>query len=138
MNFELFRTIAALVGIPVLKRDEKGNASLSVDDETRDIKLGKGAPTQLSGSRTLEDDDDGLILINMDAGDVILTLPVGLVDGFSCSMIQGEDGTVGVVAGEDCFIDNRSGFTKTAGIHAMIGIVPAGLNRYVLVGDGQA
>jgi hypothetical protein len=125
------------LGVPSLKRDANGNASLEVYSDNT-VKLGKGKSVPITGSRALTAADDGLVLVNRTANDYVLTVPAGLPDGFSCSVIQSGVGTVTLTAGSSVTVANVSSYTKTGGAKAKVELVQEDTDTYVLTGAGAA
>jgi hypothetical protein len=136
LNFDLFRTIASILGVPYVSRDSAGNAS--IDDGQGPVCLGKGAPVAITGSRNLTNADDGLTLVNKTGNNYVLTLPAGLRAGFSCVIIQGAAGTVALAASGGATVTNVSSYTKTGGAHARLEVSPWDTDKYVFSGDGAA
>lgn len=137
MSSVLFKILAAICGVPVLSRDSRGNASLSIDGNDADIKLGKGLATPITGSRALTADDDGTTLVNLTTSAYILTVPLGLPAGFGCRVIQGTTGLVTMAASGGAAITGLVGL-KTNGAHSVANVVQTAADVYVYTGDTAA
>jgi hypothetical protein len=136
MNFDLFRTIAGIIGLPVMSRDASGN--LTLDDGVTKSCLGKGLPVPVTGSRALTDADDGVTLANKTANNYTLTVPAGLKAGFSCTLIQGSTGTLALAASGGAAVTNAASYTKTGGAGATLELKAWDTDKYAFSGDGAA
>ncbi len=134
MSFELFRTIAGIIGLPVASRDDQGN--LVVTDNTGAVPMGKGTPTPITGSRALTDADDNCVLVNKTASAYTLTVPAGLRAGFNCTIIQGSTGVLTLAASGGAVISSADSFVKTKGAGTKLGLQSWDTDKYALSGNG--
>ena len=89
-------------------------------------------------SYTLSENDHGKILVFLAGSAVAVTVPAGLPGGQSTGLLQWGAGAVTPTASGGATITSRSGFTKTAGVGALISLLAIAADRWVLLGDGAA
>ena len=106
---------------------------------------GSGENTTISGfnaslvkvsslSYTLSADNNGKILKIDNAENVTINVPSGLPPGFNCLVIQTGNGHA-LFEASGTSIQNRNGFTKTAGQFAIATIVHLGSDIFITSGD---
>jgi len=91
-------------------------------------------------SRTLSASDNGKVIRCSNSGNVAISVPSGLGDGYSVTIIQENTGqvTISEVAASGVTINNRQSHTKTAGRWATVSLVAITANNFVLAGDTAA
>jgi hypothetical protein len=95
-----------------------------------------GINTQSGTTYVLQASDNGKIVDCTSASAVTITVPSGLDVGFDCGVLQRGAGQVTIVPGDGVTLNNRQGFTKTAGQYALVALVSPEADIFVLVGDG--
>lgn len=94
------------------------------------------ALTRVTGDVTLDKSfRGGIILFDSPSGGTI-TLPANLPAGFNVSVIQINAGQATFAAGAGAVLQSQQGFTKMAGLWAMVGIVAHDSGAFTLVGNG--
>ena len=101
--------------------DEKLVATPAVNDQT-------------GTSYALQASDNGKVLTMTNAADITLTVPADLGAGFNCLIVQLGAGQVTPTA-SGTTINQRLGYTKTAGQYAVATLVAYAANTFVLAGD---
>ena len=97
--------------------------------------MSSGGYTTITGtSHTLAEADDGKVLLFTNGSAIILTIPTGLTLGHSCTVIQQGAGQI-TFTPSSTTLRNRQSHTKTAGQHAIVGLVQYAANVYNLGGD---
>jgi hypothetical protein len=87
-----------------------------------------------SASFNLGDTDNGKIIVMNSSNATIITVP-SLAVGFNCMIVQRGTGQVGISAASGVTINNRYGFTKTAGQHSILTLVCIATGIYISSGD---
>jgi hypothetical protein len=91
---------------------------------------------QTGTTYTLLSSDNGKVLTFNNASAITLTVPTGLGAGFNCLVVQIGAGQV-TFSASSTTINNRSGYTKTAGQYATATIAAYAANTFVTGGDMQ-
>lgn len=91
---------------------------------------------QTGTTYTLQASDNGKVLTFNNASAITLTVPSGLGAGFNCLVVQIGAGQV-TFSASSTTINNRSGYTKTAGQYATATIAAYAANTFVTGGDMQ-
>jgi hypothetical protein len=91
---------------------------------------------QTGTTYTLLSSDNGKVLTFNNASAITLTVPTGLGAGFNCLVVQIGAGQV-TFSASSTTINNRSGYTKTAGQYAAATIAAYAANTFVTTGDMQ-
>jgi hypothetical protein len=94
-----------------------------------------GINTVSSSSYTLTTDDNGTIVVFTSGSAVTLTVPAGLTDRFTCSVVQYGAGQVTVTAGAGVTLRLRGSTNKTGGQYAIASLVSVVNDEYILAGD---
>ena len=124
---------------PATTLDVNGSATVSGS-----LNGGNSATSTISGfvanfstkttSYTLVAADNGKILNFTNSTAVTLTIPSGLPTGFNCTIVQNGTGQI-TLAASSTTINNRNGFTKTAGQYSMVSILHLGSNVFISSGE---
>jgi hypothetical protein len=77
--------------------------------------------------------DNGKIITLNNAGSITLTVP-SLFIGFNCMVVQLGVGKITLTASGST-VSNRSSFTKTAGINAIVTLIQLGASSFISAGD---
>lgn len=98
---------------------------------------------QKTASYTLTSGDNNKVLRFTNSGNVVLTLPNNIPEGFTVAVIQAGAGTVTFTPASGATVYSRAGFTKTAGQHAIMSLLVSSNSSgtvagYNLSGDGAA
>jgi len=83
-------------------------------------------------SRTLSDSDNGKVIVCTNASTITVTIPSTLTAGFSCKLIQGGAGIVGVVAGSGTTLSLIGGKSFTTTRYQVVDLINYTSNAYVL------
>lgn len=83
-------------------------------------------------SRTLSDSDNGKVIVCTNAATITVTIPSTLTAGFSCKLVQGGAGIVGVVAGSGTTLSLIGGKAYTSGQYQVVDVINYASNAYVL------
>ena len=83
-------------------------------------------------SRTLSDSDNGKVIVCTNAATITVTIPSTLTAGFSCKLVQGGAGIVGVVAGSGTTLSLIGGRAYTSGQYQVVDVINYASNAYVL------
>lgn len=102
---------------------------------TQGYKLNTGAYTYNTGSFTLSDSDNGKILIKNNSSSSVITIPSGLVNGFSCQIIQNSTGVVSFSGAPGVTLNSYGGLTQIGGQYGSAAIQYVSQNTYVLAGN---
>jgi hypothetical protein len=89
--------------------------------------------TQTGTTYTLVASDNGKIITLNNAGSITLTVP-SLFIGFNCMVVQLGNGQITLTASGST-VSNRSSFTKTAGINAIVTLIQLGASSFISAGD---
>jgi len=124
---------------PATTLDVNGSATVSGS-----LNGGNSASSTISGfvanfstkttGYTLVAADNGKILNFTNSTAVTLTIPSGLPTGFNCTIVQNGTGQI-TLAASSTTINNRNGFTKTAGQYSMVSILHLGSNVFISSGE---
>lgn len=87
-----------------------------------------------SASFSLGDTDNGKIIVMNSSNATIITVP-SLAVGFNCMIVQRGSGQVSITNASGVTINNRYGFTKTAGQHSILTLVCIATGIYISSGD---
>jgi hypothetical protein len=94
-----------------------------------------GINTVAASSYTLNTSDNGKIIVFTSSSAVTLTIPAGLTDRFTCSLVQYGTGQVTVTAGAGVTLRLRGSTNKTGGQYAIASLVSVVNDEYILAGD---
>jgi hypothetical protein len=94
-----------------------------------------GVTTKSVSSYTLTDADNGKIVVFTSSSAVTLTIPAGLTELFTCSLVQYGTGQVTVAAGTGVTLRLRGSTNKTGGQYAIASLISVVTNEYILAGD---
>ncbi len=83
---------------------------------------------------TLVATDTGKVITLNNASAITVTVPAGLGAGFNCTIIQKGAGQI-TFSASGTTINNRQSHDKTAGQHAVVGLVADVANNFYLTGD---
>jgi hypothetical protein len=87
-------------------------------------------------ARTLSNDDNGRTIVFSNGSAVSVTVPAGLVSGFTCELVQAGAGAVTVVAGSSTTVSKLAAVTLVlAGQWAAARVVNRGTNTYTVTGQ---
>jgi hypothetical protein len=86
-------------------------------------------------SRMLFSSDDGATLVFSSGSGITLTVPAGLGAGFGCVIVQNGAGQITPTA-VGVTIASRQSYTKTAGQYAVMSLLAAAADTFILFGDG--
>lgn len=107
----------------------------SSDSTVRSFGPSSEIVTESTTTRTLNDSDNGKVIVCSSSSDVAITIPNTLTSGFGCTVVQSGNGQVTVAAGSGSTLSSYVG-TSTKGRYAVIQIVPVGTNAYIVAGEG--
>ena len=88
--------------------------------------------SQTTTSRTLSDSDNGKVIVCTNASTITVTIPSTLTAGFSCKLVQGGAGIVGVSAGSGTTLSSIGGKAFTSGQYQVVDLINYATNAYVL------
>ena len=88
--------------------------------------------SQTTTSRTLSDSDNGKVIVCTNASTITVTIPSTLTAGFSCKLVQGGAGIVGVSAGSGTTLSLIGGKAFTSGQYQVVDLINYATNAYVL------
>ena len=91
--------------------------------------------TESTTSRTLSAADNGKVIYCTSATAVTIGTAVGLGAGFSCVIIQGGAGQVGISAASSTTVVSYGSLTRTAGQYAMLTVICPVANAFYLAGN---
>jgi hypothetical protein len=91
--------------------------------------------TQTGTTYTLVASDNGKIITLENGSPITLTIP-SLFIGFNCMVVQLGNGQITLTASGST-VSNRSSFTKTAGINAIVTLIQLGASSFISAGDMQ-
>ena len=91
--------------------------------------------TESTTTRTLNDSDNGKVIVCSSSSEVTITIPNTLTAGFGCTVVQSGTGQVTVAAGSGSTLSSYVG-TSTKGRYAVLQIIPVGTNTYIVDGEG--
>jgi hypothetical protein len=94
-----------------------------------------GISTISTSSYTLNNNDNGIIVVFTSGSAVTLTIPAGLTERFTCSIVQYGAGQVTVAAGAGVTLQLRGSTNKTGGQYAIASLLSVVANEYILAGD---
>jgi hypothetical protein len=94
-----------------------------------------GVTTKSASTYTLNNNDNGKIVVFTSASAVTLTIPAGLTPRFTCSIVQYGVGQVTVAAGAGVTLRLRGSTNKTGGQYAIASLISVVTNEYILAGD---
>jgi hypothetical protein len=89
--------------------------------------------TQTGTTYTLVASDNGKIITLENGSPITLTIP-SLFIGFNCMVVQLGNGQITLTASGST-VSNRSSFTKTAGINAIVTLIQLGASSFISAGD---
>ena len=127
-------------GLGIEEGDTWNAAVTKINSNFSELYAATGIGTQRTviGSTTLDASYNGQTILYNGTDDALLTFPPNLSPSFSCAMVQLGAGAIRPIAGSGVSINNRLGFTQTAGQLAVIGVFAVAFNTFVLSGDGAA
>lgn len=88
--------------------------------------------SETTTSRTLSDSDNGKVIVCTNAATITVTIPSTLTAGFSCKLVQGGAGIVGVVAGSGTTLSLIGGKSFTTDQYQVVDVINYATNAYVL------
>jgi hypothetical protein len=88
--------------------------------------------SQTTTSRTLSDSDNGKVIVCTNASTITVTIPSTLTAGFSCKLVQGGAGVIGVSAGSGTTLSLIGGKAFTSGQYQVVDLINYATNAYVL------
>ena len=88
--------------------------------------------SQTTTSRTLSDSDNGKVIVCTNASTITVTIPSTLTAGFSCKLVQGGAGIIGVSAGSGTTLSLIGGKAFTSGQYQVVDLINYATNAYVL------
>lgn len=91
--------------------------------------------TVSASNYTLNNNDNGKIIVFTSGSAVTLTIPSGLTERFTCSLIQYGAGQVTVTTGAGATLQLRGSTNKTGGQYAIASLVSVVVDEYILAGD---
>jgi len=94
-----------------------------------------GINTISTSSYTLNNDDNGTVVVFTSSSAITLTIPAGLTQRFTCSVVQYGTGQVTVTAGAGVTLRLRGSTNKTGGQYAIASLLSVVANEYILAGD---
>jgi hypothetical protein len=94
-----------------------------------------GISTISATSYTLNNDDNGTVIVFTNGSSITLTIPAGLTERFTCSVVQYGAGQVTVAAGAGVTLRLRGSTNKTGGQYAIASLISVVPNEYILAGD---
>jgi len=98
------------------------------------LTIAAGVNPQVGASYALQATDNGKVVTLSNAAAITLTVPADLGAGFNCLIVQLGAGKVTPTA-SGTTINQRLGYTKTAGQYAVATLVSYAANTFVLSGD---
>jgi hypothetical protein len=94
-----------------------------------------GVTTKTATAYTLNNNDNGKIVVFTNSSAITLTIPAGLDKRFTCSIVQYGTGQITVTAGAGATLRLRNNTNKTGGQYAIASLVSVITNEYILTGD---
>jgi hypothetical protein len=95
--------------------------------------------TETGTTATLDDSDNGKVLIFTNSGNIVLTVPAStLAIGFNCLIVQKGAGEITLTAASGVTINNRNSHIKTADQWAVMTLICIDTNVFVSSGDGAS
>ena len=94
-----------------------------------------GVTTKAVSVYTLDNDDNGKIVVFTNATAITLTIPAELTERFTCSLIQYGLGQVTVTPGAGTTLRLRGNTNKTGGQYAVVSLISVVKDEYILAGD---
>jgi hypothetical protein len=94
-----------------------------------------GINTQSGTTYTLNNNDNGKIVVFTSASAITLTVPTGLTKQFTCSVVQYGAGQITFAAGSGATLRLRGSTNKTGGQYAIASLISVVSNEYILAGD---
>jgi len=88
--------------------------------------------SQTTTSRTLSDSDNGKVIVCTNASTITVTIPSTLTAGFSCKLVQGGAGIIGVSAGSGTTLSLIGSKAFTSGQYQVVDVINYATNAYVL------
>ena len=127
------RSVAQIQALLYLSPNPLTNEEISIEESINGID--DNLNHQTGTIYVLSSSDNGKVVTLNNESPIIVTIPIGLGDGFNCQMIQKGLGQVTIQAASGVNFVNRSGKTKTAGQYATLSVINIGSEAYVLSGD---
>ena len=122
--------------VPAATLDVNGNITNSSYTGTfSGFSANLNSPNSSTTSYTILSSDNGKIINFTGSSAITVTIPAGLSTGFNCMVIQNGQGQIGFTNASGVTINNRSGYTKTAGQFSIVTIVHLGNNIYITSGE---
>ena len=91
-------------------------------------------------ARTIGDSDNGKVIVFSNSAAITVSVPDSLTSGFGCTIVQGGNGKVTVVASGTASVNaynaGSGALNTTAGQYAALQLIPTGSDAYTLSGDG--
>ena len=91
-----------------------------------------GTVSESTTARTLSNSDNGKVIVCTNASTITVTIPSTLTAGFSCKLVQGGAGIVGVSAGSGTTLSSIGGKAFTSGQYQVVDLINYATNAYVL------
>lgn len=89
---------------------------------------------QTGTTYTLLPSDNGKIITLDNSSAISLIVPINLIVGYNCMIVQLGSGQV-TITGSGSTVINRSGFTKTGGQNAIVTLISVSSNKFISSGD---
>jgi hypothetical protein len=136
-NFVDLTTVQTVAGSKSFSGSTTMQGSLTGNNSNTSTIAGFSANvnTQTGTTYTLVASDNGKIITLNNAGSITLTVP-SLFIGFNCMVVQLGNGQITLTASGST-VSNRSSFTKTAGINAIVTLIQLGASSFISAGDMQ-
>jgi hypothetical protein len=88
--------------------------------------------SETTTARTLSDSDNGKVIVCTNASTITVTIPNGLTSGFSCKLVQGGAGIVGVTAAGGTTLSLIGNKNHTSNQYQVVDLINYGTELYVL------
>ena len=133
---DLLALVDDVSGTPTTKKVTVTNLMTQAPVQTADLANFSSAfystVSETTTSRTLSDSDNGKVIVCTNASTITVTLPSTLTAGFSCKLVQGGAGIVGVVAGSGVTLSVIGSKRFTANQYQVVDLINYASNSYVL------
>lgn len=113
----------------------KGNSTSAANASSSTLSNFSAEFVTSTTSRTLTLADNGKVILMNSASAVTVTIPTTLHAGFNCLIVQQGAGQVTIAGASGVTVSNRSGFTKTAGVNAILSIIGLSGTSFICSGD---
>jgi hypothetical protein len=88
--------------------------------------------SETTTARTLSNSDNGKVIVCTNAATITITIPNSLTAGFSCKLVQGGAGIVGVTAAAGTTLSVIGGKNHTSNQYQVVDLINYGTELYVL------